>query len=91
MARMRAASRSASSGVSTTAIPPALPRPPIGTCALTATRPSSRAAAAASDGVRANRPSGMGMPAAANCCFAWYSRSFNEPPTLFMEQNGASV
>ena len=57
---MRAASRCASSGVSTTAMPPALPRPPIGTCALTAIRPSSRAAAAASSDVRARRPAGHG-------------------------------
>ena len=56
IARMRAASRRAFSGVSTTAIPPALPLPPMGTCAFTAMRPSSRAAAAASSGVRANLP-----------------------------------
>src|ERR1039457_4013798 len=76
IARMRAASRRASSGVSTTAMPPALPRPPIGTWALTATLPSSRAAAAASSGVRASLPGGTGMPAAPNRCLAWYSSSF---------------
>src|SRR5580704_1854480 len=82
MVRMRPASVRACSGVSTTAMPPALPRPPTGTWALTATLPSSRAAASASSAVRARRPAGMVMPAFANCCLAWYSRSFTEdwPP-----------
>ena len=44
-------------------IPPALPRPPVSTCALTTTGPpSSSAAARASSGVVASRPSETGIP-----------------------------
>src|SRR6202158_4529052 len=66
----------ASSGELASLMPPALPRPPTGTCALTATGPSSRQAAAASSGVRATLPGGMGMPSEARTSLAWYSRSF---------------
>src|SRR5215471_19716401 len=66
----------ASSGVRASLMPPALPRPPTGTCALTATGPSSPAAPAASSGVRATLPGGMGMPSEASTSFAWYSSSF---------------
>src|SRR5665213_1373033 len=71
-----AAAWRASSGVFTSLIPPALPRPPTGTCALTATGPSSAHAFAASSGVRATRPGGIGMPSDARTSLAWYSRSF---------------
>ena len=54
---------SASSGSSASLTPPALPRPPVSTCALTTTwPPSSSAAARASSGVVASRPSETGMP-----------------------------
>src|SRR2546423_13767493 len=66
----------ASSGVCASLIPPALPRPPTGTCALTATGPSFAHAAAASSGVRATSPLGIGMPIEARTSLAWYSRSF---------------
>src|SRR5258706_3250110 len=67
----------ASSGVLASLIPPALPRPPTGTWALIATGPSSAQAAAASSGVWATRPGGIGMPREARSSLAWYSRSFN--------------
>src|SRR6202171_4309625 len=41
-----------------------------------ATGPSSAQAAAASSGVRATLPGGMGMPSEARPSLAWYSRSF---------------
>ena len=54
--------------------PPALPRPPVLTCALTTTvPPSSAAAAAASSGVSTVRPGSTGTPCAAKRSFAWYS------------------
>ena len=57
MPRISAARASASSGVSASLIPPALPRPPVSTCALTTTGPPSSAAAArASLGARRERP-----------------------------------
>src|SRR5213593_4314702 len=58
-------------------MPPALPRPPTGTWALTAMGPSFAKAVAASSGLRAAAPGGMGMPRDARTSFAWYSRSFN--------------
>src|SRR5258708_4242899 len=71
----RAAAR-ASSGVWASLMPPALPRPPTGTWALTATGPISRAAWAASSGVLATFPGGMAMPKEARTSLAWYSSSF---------------
>ena len=54
--------------------PPALPRPPVSTCALTTTGPpSSSAAARASSGVVASRPSETGMPNCWKSCLPWYS------------------
>src|SRR5712692_962410 len=66
----------ASAGVRASLIPPALPRPPTGTCALTATGPSLAHAAAASSAVRATSPGGMAMPSEARTSLAWYSSSF---------------
>src|SRR2546427_2952864 len=66
----------ASSGVCASLMPPALPRPPTGTWALTATGPSSPHARAASSAVRATLPGGIGIPSEARTSFAWYSRSF---------------
>src|ERR1700680_1954144 len=66
----------ASSGDFASLMPPALPRPPTGTCALTATGPSSAQACAACSGVRATLPGGMGMPREASTSLAWYSRNF---------------
>src|SRR5579864_6825649 len=66
----------ASSGVRASLMPPAFPRPPTGTCALTATGPSFAHAAAASSGLRATAPGGMAMPSEERTSLAWYSRSF---------------
>src|SRR5579859_2036456 len=77
----RAAS-AASSGVFASLMPPALPRPPTGTWAFTATGPISRQAAAASSGVRATFPGGMAMPKEARTSLAWYSRSFMREPIV---------
>src|SRR5438046_2496739 len=59
--RMSRAFCSASFGLSASLTPPAFPRPPVSTCALTTTwPPSSSAAARASSGVVARRPYGTG-------------------------------
>src|SRR6266446_2134064 len=71
-----AAAARASSAVFASLMPPALPRPPTGTCALTARGPSFAKACAASSGVRATMPAGIGMPSEARTSLAWYSRSF---------------
>src|SRR5438128_203472 len=60
MCRIALAASRASAGVFATLMPPALPRPPACTCAFTTTvPPNARAAASASSGVVAMRPSGM--------------------------------
>src|SRR3979409_2593707 len=82
-----AAAARASSGVFASLIPPALPRPPTGTCALTATGPSSEHAAAASSGVRATLPGGIGMPSEASTSLAWYSRSFKSGVSVWRYGN----
>src|SRR4051794_33434548 len=72
--RISLARSAASSGVAASLMPPALPRPPTSTWALTTTGPPiSAAAARASSGVSATRPSETGMPKRANSCFPWYS------------------
>src|SRR5439155_5554817 len=71
-----AAALRASSAVLASLMPPALPRPPTGTCAFTATGPSLEKAAAASEELRATIPGGIGMPREARISLAWYSRSF---------------
>src|SRR3954454_5363336 len=66
---------SASAGSSASLTPPAFPRPPVSTWALTTTcPPSSCAAARASSGVRATRPSETGIPNCAKSCLPWYSK-----------------
>ena len=61
---------SASSGEAASWMPPALPRPPTSTCALTTTGPPSCSAAfRASSGVVATTPSDTGIPNRANSCF----------------------
>src|SRR5260370_3310009 len=70
------AARRASSGVLDSFMPPALPRPPTGTWAFTATGPSLAQAAAASSGVRATTPGGIAMPSEDSTSLAWNSRSF---------------
>src|ERR1700730_8065639 len=80
-----AAAWRASSGDFASLIPPALPRPPTGTCAFTATGPSSMQACAASSGLRATLPGGMGMPSDDRTSFACYSRSFTNRPASLRE------
>ena len=64
----------ASSGVLASFTPPALPRPPALTCALTTTTPPiSSAAAFASSAVSTTVPSVTGTPCLAKSSFAWYS------------------
>ena len=66
-----------------TLTPPAFPRPPACTCALTThTGPSSLfAAATASSTVLASMPSETGMPKERNRSFAWYSCMFIACPS----------
>src|ERR1044071_1888472 len=77
MPRMFPASWRASAASFASLTPPALPRPPACTCALTTTLPPSRRAiASASSAVAATPPSGMAMPAARSTSRAWYSWRF---------------
>jgi hypothetical protein len=63
MPRIFDATSRASDGVFASFTPPALPRPPACTCALTTTvLPNRRANASASVGVFATSPTGTGMP-----------------------------
>src|ERR687887_1643227 len=72
--RMSRAFCSASAGSSASFTPPAFPRPPVSTCALTTTwPPSSCAAARASGGLVASRPSDTGIPNRRKSCLPWYS------------------
>ena len=72
--RISRAFASASSGPSASLIPPAFPRPPVSTCALTTTWPPiSSAAFRASSGVVATRPSDTGIPTRLNSSLPWYS------------------
>src|SRR6266508_2110840 len=74
MPRMSAARACASSGPAANLTPPALPRPPTFTCALTTTRPPSRSAIArASCAVVATPPPSTGSPCRANSSRPWYS------------------
>src|SRR5262245_35437581 len=72
--RISPARASASSGVAASLMPPALPRPPVSTCALTTTGPpSSSAAARASAAVVASLPSDTGIPKRRNSSLPWCS------------------
>src|SRR5918996_4674409 len=74
MPRICSATSRASSADSATLIPPALPRPPTCTWALTTTLPPSpSAAAAASAGLEATRPSGTGTSKRLSSALPWYS------------------
>src|SRR3954453_1213600 len=73
--RMSWARALASSGLSASLTPPALPRPPTFTCALTTTGAEmSRAMASAWSGVSATPPGSTGTPCEANRSRAWYSK-----------------
>ena len=78
MPRISAALAPASSAVRAGLTPPALPRPPVLTCALTTTRREPRsnmswAARRACSGVVARAPGGTGTPCRSNRSLAWYS------------------
>src|SRR3954447_19035743 len=74
MPRIAPACSRASSSFWAILMPPALPRPPIFTCALMAQgKPTSLAAETASSTVLAGRPSGTGIPCRAKSCLPWYS------------------
>ncbi len=71
MPMIRSACRLASAGSLASWIPPALPRPPTCTWALTTTVvPSSAATSSASSGDQATRPLGMATPYRANSSLA---------------------
>src|SRR3954452_13325246 len=73
--RMSWARALASSGLSASLTPPALPRPPTLTWALTTTGAEiSRAIDSASSGVSATPPGSTGTPCEANRSRAWYSK-----------------
>src|SRR3954453_14139947 len=83
--RMSSARARALSGSSASLTPPALPRPPVFTWALTTTGALiSRAIASACSGVSATPPGSTGTPCAANRSRAWYSKrstsSHRSPP-----------
>src|SRR5437588_6017976 len=75
----------ASSALRASLIPPALPRPPTGTWAFTASGPIFSNAAAASSALRATTPGGIGMPSDARTSLAWYSRSFKSAITVLAQ------
>src|SRR5438105_6713608 len=80
MPRMPAAAAPAPAASSASFTPPALPRPPACTCALTTTRPPSRSAMArACAGVSATSPLGTGTPYWRRIALAWYSWIFMAP------------
>src|SRR6478735_6615507 len=77
--RMASAAACASSGLFVTLTPPALPRPPVFTCALTTVTPPDfgpicSAAARACSGVVAMAPASTGTPCFSNMSRAWYSK-----------------
>src|SRR5947208_2345375 len=68
---------SAAVGLSASLMPPALPRPPACTCALTTTVPPSRCAISrACAGVSATSPLGTATPNSRSSTLAWYSWIF---------------
>src|SRR5262245_34963844 len=72
--RISPARASTSSAFAASLMPPAFPRPPMSTCALTTTGyPMASAAARASAGLVASRPSDTGMPWCRKSSFPWYS------------------
>src|SRR5512134_607549 len=76
MPRMVLAWILASAGDAARLMPPALPRFPVGTCALTTAAPQRAAIPAASSGVRASPPAGTTMPRAARSGLAACSSKF---------------
>ena len=93
MPRMARACSSASSAVLATLTPPALPRPPVLTCALTTVTPPlaapmRSAAARASSGVVATAPASTGTPCFSNTSRAWYSKRSTRRSVLHLLVEG---
>src|SRR3989441_1672291 len=85
MPRIWPAACSAVAGSSASLMPPALPRPPACTCALTTTRPPSRCAIArACAGVSATSPLGTATPNSRSSALAWYSWIFTRSRGLLL-------
>src|SRR6185437_6183687 len=83
MPRICPAASLASSGPAASLIPPALPRLPAGTCALTTQGPIFAAAMAASAGLMQSLPRGTGMPAGVKTSdFEAYSSKFMQTSQL---------
>src|SRR3954451_13033025 len=79
MPMMSVAYRRASSAFDASLMPPAFPRPPTCTCALTTTGyPTRSAAATAASTVVTASPADTGMPYRANSCLPWYSNRSTE-------------
>ena len=91
MPRMAAAADSASAALAATLMPPALPRLPVGTCALSTHGPSLSAICAASAGVAARAPCGVSIPAARNKGLAACSSKFIGPPAPLQSRLSAST
>ncbi len=74
MPRMARAFSTASAGSEASFTPPALPRPPVFTCALTTARPPSRSVTSrAASGVSMTSPASTGTSCLAKRSLAWYS------------------
>src|SRR5437867_7451388 len=85
MPRIWPAACSAAAGSSASLMPPALPRPPACTCALTTTLPLSRwAIARACAGVSATSPFGTATPNSRSSALAWYSWIFTPSRGLLL-------
>src|SRR5438552_14954061 len=85
MPRIWPAACSAAAGSSASLMPPALPRPPACTCALTTTLPLSRwAIARACAGVSATSPFGTATPHSRSSALAWYSWIFTPSRGLLL-------
>src|SRR6267143_2150100 len=85
MPRIWTAACSAAVGLSASLMPPALPRPPACTCALTTTVPPSRCAIArACAGVSATSPLGTATPNSRSSALAWYSWIFTRSRGLLL-------
>src|SRR5882762_4287905 len=85
MPRIWRAATSAPVGSSASLTPPALPRPPACTCALTTTLPPSRCAISrARAGVSATSPFGTATPNSRSSALAWYSWIFTRSRGLLL-------
>src|SRR3954451_24409436 len=90
--RIQRAFSSASAALSASFTPPALPRPPVSTCAFTTTAPPiDEAAARASSGETARRPSETGIPTRLKSSLPWYSYRSTAADSNDPASNGRSV